>query len=160
MTRHSLYNSQRLDFKRIKNTPDSPARIINHCTQNLCVCALQKEREKDRDWAKDREEGRKRERRVSKKRGELRGELKHIHIVGSVACVYVSALGNWSHKSNSLSEVVVGLLENMQRGSVPGKEGMKKEGKRERGSVIHTLHHTEPECNFPWMSGRDARWGR
>lgn len=34
-----------------------------------------------------------------------------------MACVDVSALGNWSHKSNSLSEVVVGLLENMKGGS-------------------------------------------
>lgn len=58
----------------------------------------------------------------------------------------MSALGNWSHKSSSLSEVVLGggrvgggVLENME-GSVEwcvcvcvGQEG---------GTLIHTLHHT------------------
>ena len=40
VTRHSLYCSQRLNFKRIKNTPDSPARIINHHTQDVCLCVF------------------------------------------------------------------------------------------------------------------------
>lgn len=53
-------------------------------------------RETDRDGAKDR--GRVREREVRVR--ELWEKLKYIHTVGSVACVYVSALGNWSHKSN------------------------------------------------------------
>ena len=112
------------------------------------MCKKQKERGRDRDRAKDRgrerERERERERGVQPRRGgELWGKLKYIHIVGSVACVYVSALGNWSHKSNSLSEVVVGLLENMKGGECyGGNGGMEGERKRGRASVIHTLHRT------------------
>lgn len=71
-----------------------------------------------------------------------------------MACVYVSALGNWSHKSNGLSEVVVGLLGEHGEGGQDG--GMEGERKRGRASVIHVLspNAISPECQ------RDARWGR
>ncbi len=116
----------------------------------VCVCVrlskTGKERQTDRDRAKDSEN--ERERGVAKGRGELWGKPKYIHIVGSVACVYVSALGNWSHKSNSLSEVAVGLLENMKGGESYGGGNREMEGERKRVSVIHTLslNAISPEC--------------
>lgn len=52
-----------------------------------------------------------------------------------MARVYVSAQGNWSHKSKSLSEVAVGLLQNMK--GVGGEMG----GKRESLSRSHSASH-------------------
>lgn len=82
------------------------------------------------------------------------GKLKYIHIVGSVACVYVSALGNWSHKSNSLSDVVVGLLENMKGGG----HG-KREDEGESLRVIHTQSSNaiSPECQAETGGGADKK---
>lgn len=84
-----------------------------------------------------------------------RGETK-IHTycsVGSVAWVFVSAQGNWSHKSKSLSEVAAGLLENMKMGA---------QGRRGRGgrvSVIHTLslNAISPECQAEMRGGADKK---
>lgn len=69
-----------------------------------------------------------------------------MHIVGSVACVCVSALGNWSHKSNSLSEVAVGFVGEHEEGAEGRSEGARGV---EPPSHSQTASHFQPECNFP-----------
>lgn len=56
--------SQRLNFKRIKNTQDTPAKIINHHTQDVCVGSGGSERGKPRETDRDRAKDTKREREV------------------------------------------------------------------------------------------------
>lgn len=87
------YCSLRLNIRRIKNTADRAAGIINHHLQGLglcvCVCEIKTEQKIERE----------RER-----------EVKQVYTVWlGVWPASVSARGNWSHKSNTLSDVAVGL---------------------------------------------------
>lgn len=67
-----------------------------------------------------------------------------------MACVYVTALGNWSHKSNSLSEVVVvGLLENMKGGKWYGGKLRRDRKRKEEGESLRVIHTLSPNAISP-----------
>lgn len=84
--------------------------------------------------------------RAIQRGGEREREVKQGYTVQLGAWpASVSAQGNWSHKSNRLSDVAVGLL-----GCFTTQKGQKWRGeKRESQSFTVCITHAEPECNFP-----------